>query len=100
MQTRGFSFVHSTRFETCSSSSKPESTDVDLLLTFGVLVAVFIGLVMDLLSPDGVLLGSLIILVLGGGVDLGRALRGFANSTLRRHMDRVEDTVHMALADE
>jgi hypothetical protein len=40
--------------------------DVDLLLTFGVLVAVFIGLVMDLLSPDGVLLGSLIILVLGG----------------------------------
>jgi len=63
---RGFSFVHSTRFETCSSSSKPESMDVDLLLTFGVLVAVFIGLVMDLLSPDGVLLGSLIILVLGG----------------------------------
>ncbi|MFB6229837.1 MAG: SLC13 family permease [Salinibacter sp.] len=55
---------------------------VDLLLTFGVLVAVFIGLVTDLLSPDGVLLGGLVILVLGGVIDLERALKGFANSTL------------------
>ena len=54
----------------------------DLVLTLGVLVAVFAALMMDLLSADGVLLGGLIVIVLGGVIDLQRALQGFGNSTL------------------
>ncbi len=54
----------------------------ELLLTFGVLVAVFVVLLVELLSPDAVFLGGLIVLVLGGVVDLERALQGFANPTL------------------
>ena len=54
----------------------------DILLTLGVLGAVFVALFMDVLSPDAVFLGGLVVLVLGGIVDLERALKGFANSTL------------------
>ena len=54
----------------------------ELLLTLGVLVAVFVALMLDLLSADAVLLGGLIIVVLGGVIDLERALKGFSNSTL------------------
>ena len=54
----------------------------ELLLTLGVLVAVFATLIMDYLSADGVLLGGLVLIVLGGVIDLERALRGFSNSTL------------------
>ncbi|MFB6271791.1 MAG: SLC13 family permease [Salinibacter sp.] len=54
----------------------------DLLLTLGVLLVVFVALVMDLLSPDAVLLAGLVVLVLGGVIELERALKGFANSTL------------------
>lgn len=54
----------------------------DLPLTVGVLLVVFGALVMDLLSPDAMLLGGLVVLVLSGVIDLERALQGFANSTL------------------
>ncbi len=54
----------------------------DLLLTLGVLVAIFGALMFDVLSADGVLLGGLMIVVLGGVIDLERALKGFSNSTL------------------
>jgi hypothetical protein len=49
----------------------------DLLLTLGVLAAVFGALVMDLLSTDTVRLAGLAVVVWGG-----RALQDFANSTL------------------
>ncbi len=54
----------------------------DFMLTVGVLIAVFVALTMDLLSADAVLLGGLVVVVLGGVIDLERALRGFSNSTL------------------
>ena len=54
----------------------------ELLLTLGVLVVVFAALMLDLLSADAVLLGGLVIVVLGGVIDLERALKGFGNSTL------------------
>jgi di/tricarboxylate transporter len=54
----------------------------DLLLTLGVLGVVFAALTMDLLSADAVLLGGLVAVVLGGVIDLERALQGFGNATL------------------
>ena len=54
----------------------------DLLLTLGVLVVVFVALLLDLLSADAVLLGGVIVVVLGGVIELDRALQGFGNSTL------------------
>lgn len=54
----------------------------DLLLTLGVLVAIFGALVVDLLSADAVMLAGLVVVVLGGVIELERALQGFANSTL------------------
>lgn len=49
----------------------------DLLLTVGVLVAVFAALTMDLLSADTVLLGGLVVVV-GGVIDLERCARDCA----------------------
>jgi hypothetical protein len=46
----------------------------DLLLTLGVLAAVFGALVMDLLSADAVMLAGLVVVVLGGVIELERAL--------------------------
>jgi len=54
----------------------------ELLLTLGVLTAVFAALMLDFLSADAVLLGGLVIVVVGGVIDLERALQGFGNSTL------------------
>jgi len=54
----------------------------DLLLTLGVLAAVFGTLVMDLLSADAGMLAGLVVVVLGGIIELDRALQGFTNSTL------------------
>jgi di/tricarboxylate transporter len=54
----------------------------DLLLTLGVLVAVFTALMSDALSADVVFVGGLMVIVLGGVIDLERALQGFGNSTL------------------
>ena len=54
----------------------------DLLLTLGVLAAVFAALMTDTLSADGVFVGGLMVVVLGGVIDLERALQGFGNSTL------------------
>lgn len=54
----------------------------DLLLTVGVLIAIFAVLLTDVLSADIVMLGGLVIVVLGGVIDLEQALQGFGNSTL------------------
>lgn len=54
----------------------------DLLLTVGVLVGALALLMTDALSADAVLLGGLVVVVLGGVIDLDRALQGFGNSTL------------------
>lgn len=54
----------------------------DVILTVGVLVIALSLLVADALSADAVLLGSLVLVVLGGVIDLDRALQGFGNSTL------------------
>lgn len=54
----------------------------DVVLTIGVLVGALALLMSDVLSADAVLLGGLVIVVLGGVIDLERALQGFGNSTL------------------
>ncbi|MDX1639978.1 MAG: SLC13 family permease, partial [Balneolaceae bacterium] len=52
------------------------------LLILGVLLFVFIGLVIDLWSPDGILLTALAILTISGVLSLEQAFQGFANTTL------------------
>ncbi|MFH5830950.1 SLC13 family permease [Halalkalibaculum sp. DA384] len=52
------------------------------LLIIGVLVGVFIGLVIDLWSPDAILLTALAILTISGVLSLEQAFQGFANTTL------------------
>lgn len=56
--------------------------NVDLLLTVGVLSIALVLLMADVLSADTVLLGGLVVVVLGGVIDLEQALQGFGNSTL------------------
>jgi len=51
-------------------------------LIFGILIFAFIGLAIDLWSPDAVLLTALAISVLGGVISLEDALLGFGNTTL------------------
>ena len=38
----------------------------DLLLTLGVLIAIFVALITDFLSADAVMLAGLVVVVLGG----------------------------------
>lgn len=52
------------------------------LLIFVVLLGAFIGLVIDLWSPDGILLTALAILTISGVLSLEQAFQGFANTTL------------------
>lgn len=52
------------------------------LLIFGVLLCAFIGLVIDLWSPDGILLTALAMLTISGVLSLEQAFQGFANTTL------------------
>ena len=54
----------------------------DLILIFAVLVLAFLALVIDLWSPDAVLLTALVIITAGGVIELEEALAGFGNSTL------------------
>lgn len=52
------------------------------LLIFVVLLCAFIGLMIDLWSPDGILLTALAILTISGVLSLEQAFQGFANTTL------------------
>lgn len=52
------------------------------LLIFFVLLGAFVGLVIDLWSPDGILLTALAILTISGVLSLEQAFQGFANTTL------------------
>jgi len=54
----------------------------DLILILVVLFLAFLALAVDLWSPDAVLLTALVIVTVGGVLDLEQALRGFGNSTL------------------
>jgi len=54
----------------------------DLALTVGVIAFVLIALIADVLSADAIFVGALVIVVLGGVIDLDTALQGFGNSTL------------------
>lgn len=54
----------------------------DLILILVVLFLAFVALAIDLWSPDAVLLTALVIVTVGGVIDLEQALRGFGNSTL------------------
>lgn len=54
----------------------------DLILILAVLFLAFLALAIDLWSPDAVLLTALVIVTIGGVLDLEQALRGFGNSTL------------------
>lgn len=52
------------------------------LLIIVVLLCAFTGLVIDLWSPDGILLTALAILTISGVLSLEQAFQGFANTTL------------------
>ncbi|WP_138431899.1 SLC13 family permease [Fodinibius saliphilus] len=52
------------------------------LLIFVVLLCAFIGLAIDLWSPDAILLTALAILTITGVLSLEQAFQGFANTTL------------------
>lgn len=52
------------------------------LLMFGVLLLAFIGLAIDLWSPDAVLLMALAVVVAAGVINLEQAVEGFGNTTL------------------
>lgn len=52
------------------------------LLIFAVLLCAFIGLAIDLWSPDAILLTALAILTITGVLTLEQAFQGFANTTL------------------
>lgn len=52
------------------------------LFILGVLLLVFIGLVIELWSPDAILLTALAILTISGVLSLEEAFQGFANTTL------------------
>jgi len=54
----------------------------DQALVFGVLLLAFIGLIMDLWSPDAILLTAVAIVTAGGVINLEQALKGFGNTTL------------------
>ncbi|MDR8394344.1 SLC13 family permease [Aliifodinibius sp. S!AR15-10] len=52
------------------------------LLIFGVLLFAFIGLAIDLWSPDAILLTALAVLTISGVLSLEQAFQGFANTTI------------------
>lgn len=54
----------------------------DLILILAVLFLAFLALAIDLWSPDAVLLTALVIVTLGGVINLEQAMLGFGNSTL------------------
>jgi di/tricarboxylate transporter len=54
----------------------------ELVLTLGVVGFALIGLILDLLSPDAIFIGGLVIVTLGGVIDLETAMEGFGNPTL------------------
>jgi di/tricarboxylate transporter len=55
---------------------------LEQLLIFAVLLGAFIGLAIDLWSPDAILLTALAILTITGVMSLEQAFQGFANTTL------------------
>ncbi|NGP75911.1 SLC13 family permease [Balneolaceae bacterium YR4-1] len=54
----------------------------ELILILVVLFLAFFALAIDLWSPDAVLLTALVLVTVGGVLNLEQALRGFGNSTL------------------
>ncbi|SMO78677.1 SLC13 family permease [Fodinibius sediminis] len=54
----------------------------DQLLIFGVLLFAFVGLAVDLWSPDAVLLTALAVVTVSGVISLEQAAEGFGNTTL------------------
>ena len=54
----------------------------DIWLTLGVLAAVLVAMLAESLSADVVLMGGLMAVVVGGVIDVERAMQGFANTTL------------------
>ncbi len=54
----------------------------ELVLTLSVVGVALVGLMLDLLSPDALFIGGLVIVTLGGVIDLETAMQGFGNPTL------------------
>ncbi|SHF41423.1 Di-and tricarboxylate transporter [Fodinibius roseus] len=54
----------------------------DQLLILGVLFLAFVGLAIDLWSPDAVLLTALALVTVSGVISLDQAVEGFGNTTL------------------
>ena len=54
----------------------------ELVLTLAVVGVALLGLILDLLSPDAIFVGGLVVVTLGGVIDLETAMQGFGNPTL------------------
>jgi len=54
----------------------------DLVLTLAVVGVALFALVLDVMSPDAILVGGLVIVTMGGVIDLETAMQGFGNATL------------------
>lgn len=54
----------------------------ELILTLGVMCLALIALMLDVMSPDAILVGGLVIVTMGGVIDLETAMQGFGNATL------------------
>ena len=54
----------------------------EIVFTLGVLGVALVLMTMELLSPDVILLGGLVLVTLGGVIDMPTAMSGFSNPTL------------------
>lgn len=54
----------------------------ELVLTLAVVGAALAALMLDILSPDAIFMAGLVIVTLGGVIDLETAMQGFGNPTL------------------
>lgn len=54
----------------------------ELALTLGVVILVLVALMLELTSPDAVFVGGLVLVTIGGVIDLETALQGFGDPTL------------------
>ena len=54
----------------------------ELALTLGVVGVALLALMFDVMSPDAILIGGLVIVTMGGIIDLETAMQGFGNATL------------------
>lgn len=54
----------------------------ELVLTLGVVVLALVALMLDVMSPDAVFVAGLVLVTVGGVIDLETAMQGFGDPTL------------------